>query len=167
MPALARAAPAERERFVRASFPKALTLALGLTAVVGAGALFLLPLVFGAQYRPAAILAVPLALTLPGRVMSPALRQVLLLHDRGGTATTALFAGAACTAVGASLGLHTFDAGAAVGWGLVLGSLVELVLVTARAHRDGYTFRDEAAFRAVSLFGALVVAGVFVWFVAQ
>src|SRR6266550_4327685 len=89
----------ERQRFVHEAFPKAARIVVALTILVGAGVLACLPVVFGVRYVAAAILAVPLALTLPGRVLAPALRQILLLHGRGHFATLALAAGAASSAL--------------------------------------------------------------------
>ncbi len=160
MPALAQLSASERQRFVREAFPRAMLITVAISALVGLGTVLLLPSVFGRAYAPAALLAIPLALTLPGRVLSPAMRQILLLHHRGWYATGSLVVGSICSTLIALLGRQMGTMGAAVGWGLVLGSVLELSINSVGIRSDGYQIPCATVCPTLALFFAV---GLIAW----
>jgi O-antigen/teichoic acid export membrane protein len=137
IPALARTTREERREFVRLTFPRATLAVLILTAISGTATFVLLPILFGAKYSGSAALVLPLALTIPGRVLSPVLRQILLMHHEGRRATLALACGAAITTI-VALALRTSSPGKLIAWGLFAGSLVEFAMLCTRATTIGY-----------------------------
>ncbi len=143
-----------------AQLSASMLITVAISALVGLGTVLLLPSVFGRAYAPAALLAIPLALTLPGRVLSPAMRQILLLHHRGWYATGSLVVGSICSTLIALLGRQMGTMGAAVGWGLVLGSVLELSINSVGIRSDGYQIPCATVCPTLALFFAV---GLIAW----